>query len=111
MKDMCKKYMSYMVLICSIVMCEIFIRNDVFRVGSMTFISLAFIVVYTYILNVKLKIVLGAILIPTFVYLSACEATFSPHLRGYLFLPIALLSIYKYKKSADCTKAEEESKV
>ena len=82
-----------------------------FRVGGMTFINLMFIWIYCYLANVKLKIILGVILIPTLTYLSASLASFSPNLRGYIFLPLALLTVYKYKKTTDCAKAEEESKV
>jgi hypothetical protein len=91
------KYAPYIFLFLGHIFCEIFIREDAFRVGSMTFLNLVFISVYS-TQNIKTRILLIVFFAPVMTYLSAGRAPASLFPRGLVLFPLALLTIYKYRK-------------
>ena len=89
---------SCIVLTASILLCELFIKNAKLKVGSMAFINLVFICIY-YPKCTKETIILFVVFILLMTYFSAKFLSYNPHLGGYVFLPIALFTIYKSTKN------------
>ena len=96
-----QQIISCIVLTASVLLCELFIKNAELKVGSMAFINLVFICIY-YPKRTKETIILFVIFILLMTYFSAKVLSYNPHLGGYVFLPIALFTIYKSKKNIVC---------